>query len=576
MSATAPTEKLPFAEKLGYGAADAAANFVFMSMILFQTNFYTDVFKLSATTAAAILLWPRLWDAVADPIVGVLADRTNTRWGKFRPWILFTALPWLVIMIAAYTVPTGWETKSLILYAAITNTLLMTIYSMNNMPYAALGGVMTADVHERASLNSYRFVLVNVAQFLVGGLTLPLVAKFARAHNGTATGALTDADRAHGWHTTMTIWGVLCFVLFLVTFFTTKERIQPPARPASQNNDPAKAKSKLLWRLATVALFVLTGLVYWHFAGVPFRPFFSANGAAGLARMVMTALSLYSLWNALSDSVQQDFRDLVHNHPWWIMFFMTLAHFAILSGRGGAMYNYYQHYADKGAMFAWLESINLTTPGDGPIKSALSYLGYIVQADKSNVADVFNSIINMVNTGTTIVVILLSVGLAKKYGKKTVAVIGFALSTVVWTAFYLVGPTNTWGMFWMTVIGAIVYAPTIALVWAIYADVADYSEWKTGRRATGMVFATIGFALKSGLAIGSWGFLTIMVNFFSYDTAKPDAANAVQGFHVTGNLVVALLFATCTVLLAIYPLGKETTLSIAAELAERRKKLTAT
>lgn len=508
MSATAPTEKLPFTEKLGYGAADAAANFVFMSMILFQTNFYTDVFKLSATTAAAILLWPRLWDAVADPIVGVLADRTNTRWGKFRPWILFTALPWLVIMIAAYTVPTGWETKSLILYAAITNTLLMTIYSMNNMPYAALGGVMTADVHERASLNSYRFVLVNVAQFLVGGLTLPLVAKFARAHNGTATGALTDADRAHGWHTTMTIWGVLCFVLFLVTFFTTKERIQPPAKQQT--------------------------------------------------------------------SIAQDFRDLFANHPWWIMFFMTLAHFAILSGRGGAMYNYYQHYADKGAMFAWLESLNLTTPGDGPIKSALGYLGYIVQADKSNVADVFNSIINMVNTGTTIVVILLSVGLAKKFGKKTVAVTGFALSTVVWAAFYLVGPTNTWGMFWMTVIGAIVYAPTIALVWAIYADVADYSEWKTGRRATGMVFATIGFALKSGLAIGSWGFLTIMVNFFSYDTAKPDEANAVQGFHVTGNLVVALLFAICTVLLAIYPLGKETTLTIAAELAERRKKLTAT
>ena len=97
--------KLSVFEKLGYSAADSAANFVFMSMILFQTSFYTDVFKLSAGTAAAILLWPRLWDAVADPIVGILADRTNTRWGKFRPWIICTAVPWAVIMVLAYTVP---------------------------------------------------------------------------------------------------------------------------------------------------------------------------------------------------------------------------------------------------------------------------------------------------------------------------------------------------------------------------------------------------------------------------------------------------------------------------------------
>jgi glycoside/pentoside/hexuronide:cation symporter, GPH family len=141
-------QKLSFIEKTGYSAADAAANFVFMTMVLFQTAFYTDVFGLSVGAAAAILLWPGLWDVVADPIVGILADRTNTRWGKFRPWILFTALPWVVVMILAYTTPKGWSMGAMIAYAAITNTLLMTIYSMNNMPYAALGGVMTGDVQE--------------------------------------------------------------------------------------------------------------------------------------------------------------------------------------------------------------------------------------------------------------------------------------------------------------------------------------------------------------------------------------------------------------------------------------------
>ena len=112
MSNTAP--KLSFLEKLGYSGADAAANFVFMTMILFQTNFYTDVFGLAAGTAAAILLAARLWDAVVDPIVGILADRTRTRWGKFRPWILFTAVPWAIIMVLAYTTPKGWSMAAMI------------------------------------------------------------------------------------------------------------------------------------------------------------------------------------------------------------------------------------------------------------------------------------------------------------------------------------------------------------------------------------------------------------------------------------------------------------------------------
>src|SRR6266404_4812329 len=125
-----------------------------MTMILFQSNFYTDVFGLTAKAAGTIILVARLWDAFFDPLMGTLADRTNTRWGKFRPWVLFTALPWCVVMFLAYTTPSGWSGRAMIAYAAVTNILLMTIYSANNMPYAALGGVMTGDVDERTRLNS--------------------------------------------------------------------------------------------------------------------------------------------------------------------------------------------------------------------------------------------------------------------------------------------------------------------------------------------------------------------------------------------------------------------------------------
>jgi Na+/melibiose symporter-like transporter len=496
---TDSNQKLSFVEKAGYSAADAAANFVFMSMVLFQTNFYTDSFGLAAGTAAAVLLWPRLWDAFFDPVMGFLADRTSTRWGKFRPWLLWTAGPWCVVMILAYTTPKGWSGRALVAYAAITNTLLMTLYSMNNMPYSALGGVMTGDLNERAKLNSFRFIAVNAAQFVVGGFTLPFVAKFAVGH-----------DRQHGWQMTMTVWAFLCLVLFIITFLTTRERI----RPAPSQTTSAK----------------------------------------------------------------EDFADLLKNNPWKVMFVMTLIHFAILSFRGGALYNYYHHYADKPAMFDFVQKLGLTAPPGAPPKGGLlEMLGYVVHSDKSdlansNVADVFNSIINIVDKTVMIVVILLSASLASRFGKKAIAVAGFCLSTLSAFAFYLLKPGDVGGMMILTIIGALVYAPTIPLVWAIFADVADYSEWKTGRRFTGMVFATIGFALKSGLALGSASFLMILEKFFNYDTKFPAAPGAVAGYRFCSSIAVSVMFAICTVLLMAYQLNKRLTIQMADELAERRKK----
>ena len=495
-----PAPKLTFVEKAGYSATDAAANFVFQTMILFQLNFYTDVFGLTAAAAAAILLWPRLWDAIFDPIMGVLADRTETRWGKFRPWVLWTAIPWCVVMILDYTTPKGWSMAALIAYAGITNTLMMTLYSMNNMPYAALGGVVTADLTERAKLNSYRFIAVNIAQFIVGGFTLPLVAKFAAGH-----------DRQYGWQMTMVVWALLCLVLFLITFSTTRERIKPVVQTKS--------------------------------------------------------------------SPLEDFTNLLKNTPWRVMFAMTFVHFAILSFRGGALFNYYHHYADKAAMFDFLDKLGLTAAplaaGAIPPGGLFETLGYIVHGARadltsSNVADVFNSIINIVATTTTIIVILLSPSLARKFGKKAVAVGGFGLSALNAAAFYWLAPGDVTGMLALTVTGSIVYAPTIPLIWAIYADVADYSEWQTGRRFTGMVFATIGFALKAGLAVGSASFLWIMAWVFSYDTKMPATASAVAGYHACTGLVVSALFVTCTVLLLVYKLSKSRTLQMAEELAARR------
>lgn len=494
---SAPHQKLSFVEKTGYSCGDAAANFVFMTMVLFQLNFYTDTFGLSASAAAAILLWPRLWDALFDPIMGIIADRTQTRWGKFRPWILWTSIPWAVVMVLAYTTPQGWSMSMMIAWAGITNTVLMTLYSMNNMPYSALGGVMTADLDERTKLNSYRFVAVNIAQFIVGGFTLPLVAKFAVGH-----------DRQHGWQMTMTLWAVLCLVLFLITFFTTRERIKPVVEVKS--------------------------------------------------------------------SPKQDFADLLKNAPWIALFIYTLFNFAMLTYRGGAHYNLYHHFADKAAMFDFVEKLGLTTPDPTPQPGLLEWLGYIVHGTRdnlasSNVADVFNSIVNMAGFGTTILVIILSSGLSKRFGKKNVILAGFLLAALNAFAYYLLNPTNTWGMLILAIIGSAVYAPTIAVAWAMYADAADYSEWQTGRRFTGIVFATIGFALKAGLALGSAIFLWVMAGLWNYETSAPSAPNAIVGYHASSSIGVGLFFVGGALAIACCKLNKKLTLQMAAELDERRR-----
>jgi GPH family glycoside/pentoside/hexuronide:cation symporter len=494
------SQKLSIGEKVGYSLGDAAANFVFMTMVLFQLNFYTDVFGLSASAAAAILLWPRLWDAVFDPLMGVLADRTNTRWGKFRPWVLWTSIPWAIVMVLAYTTPQGWSMGMMIAYAGITNTILMTLYSMNNMPYAALGGVMTGDLNERTKLNSYRFVAVNIAQFIVGGFTLPLVAKFARGH-----------DRAHGWQMTMTLWAVVCLVCFIVTFLTTRERIKPVVE--------------------------------------------------------------------LQASPKQDFKDLLKNGPWFTLIIFTVFNFAMLAYRGGAHYNFYHHYADKAAMFDFVEKLGLTTAAPAGQGGILEWLGYVVHGTRtnlasSNVADVFNSIMNMAGFATTVVVIMLSAGFSKRFGKKAVIGTGFALAAVNAFAYYLLSPSNTLGMLALAIIGSITYAPTIAVAWAMYADAADYSEWQTGRRFTGMVFATIGFSLKAGLALGSAAFLWIMAGLWDYDTKLPDAANAVRGYFVSSSVIVGLFFVGAALAIAACKLNKKLTLQMADELAARRAKAT--
>lgn len=246
-------DKVSFREKVGYSLGDVAANLVFQMMMIFQLKFYTDIFGLDGAVAGSVLLIARIVDAFVDPAVGIITDRTQTRWGKYRPWVLWTAIPFCVFYVLAFYNP-GIEDKGLVtIYATISYVLLMSMYSFNNTPYSALGGVMTGDIRERTSITSIRFIGSTIAQFVVQGLTLPLVSKFG------------GEDEGRGWLCTIGLYAAICLFCFIVTFLSARERIAPP--PQQEMNvkkDVKELLSNVPWRaMFILTLFVFITLAMW-------------------------------------------------------------------------------------------------------------------------------------------------------------------------------------------------------------------------------------------------------------------------------------------------------------------------
>jgi len=274
--------------------------------------------------------------------------------------------------------------------------------------------------------------------------------------------------------------------------------------------------------------------------------------------------------------LKRDLADLLKNSPWIIMFLVTFIHFALISFQGGAGYQYFTRYADSQAAYDVLNNLGLTDsalkPGEAP-HGFLGTIGYIIPGTRETAGAAANSalygIVGTVSKITQIIGIILAPLLAIRFGKKTVVITGFFLSVIVNVAFFFLGKNDVVGMMVLTGLYGLVYGPTIPLVWAIFADVADFGEWKLGRRATGIVFATIGFALKAGLAFGgaALGWVEAAVGY----SADSVTEQSLQMFRVCNTIVPAVLFIICGSIMFGLWLNKRTTQQMADELAGRRR-----
>lgn len=478
--------KVSFAEKVGYSVGDGAANLVFQLMMMFQLKFYTDVFGLSTVHAGLVFLFVQIFNAFVDPIAGICADRTNSRWGKYRPWVLWTALPFAVAFFLAYAAPSGMAEPAKVAYAAFTFALLMACYSFNNTPYSSLNGVMTGDAEERTSISSVRFVATTLATFVVQGLTLPLVGKFG------------GGNAAHGWRVTVALYAAAAFVLLVVAALATRERITPPPGQKS--------------------------------------------------------------------SVRQDFADILKSAPWRAMFALTLFVFITLSMWGSAMWYYFDYVADKAALADFLRGVGLY---GRPSTGVLGAFGLIAQND-AQVTAVGFSLFNMVGQLVTLVGVLALPGvLSRKFGKKATFLACLALTALCTAAFFWVPSGNFAALFGVNIAKSLAYAPTIPLLWSMMGDVADYGEWANGRRATGIVFAGIVFALKAGLGIGG-ALCAWILGMNGFVANQAQTAEAMRGIRLVCGAIPAATFAVGVVALLFYPITKAVGARVQAELDARR------
>jgi glycoside/pentoside/hexuronide:cation symporter, GPH family len=259
-------QKLSVGEKTGYALGDMAANFIFQAMLALQLDFYTHTFGLTAAQSGTLFLVVGLGVACFNPVMGVIADRTTSRWGKFRPWLLWTAVPFGVISVLTFTTPQmGPGAK--IVYAWITYILLRVIYTVNNVPYASLTAVMTQDPDERTSISSYRQIAANSAGFIIASLAIPMVKFFGGGND------------ARGYQLTMGLLSVLSVIFFVIAFFTTKERIQPdPQQKTSLGQDLSDLFSNRPWVvLFLVTLFYFSAILVRGNVMLPYFRFVASN-----------------------------------------------------------------------------------------------------------------------------------------------------------------------------------------------------------------------------------------------------------------------------------------------------------
>lgn len=436
-------------EKVGYACGDVASNFYWRVFDVFLFIFYTDVFGLSAAAVGTMMLVTRLIDAFSDPLMGALADRTKTKMGKFRPYLLWGILPIAAAGVLTFTVPDVSDSNKL-LWAYGTYIFMMLAYTFINVPYGALLGVVTSDTQQRTTLTSFRFIGAFSGGSLVAYLTPELV------------NYLGQGNEALGWQYTMAVYGVIAGGLFVLTFLSTKERISPPAHQ----------KTPIL----------------------------------------------------------QDIKDLTQNKPWVVLFVLALIIMMTISLRGSTGSFYFKYYAERPDLIGTFAMAYMIALAIGAASTPL---------------------------------------LTRFFDKRNLLMILMSIVAVLSVLFYFVPGDNITLMFILQIMIGLALGPKSPLVFSMYADTADYSEWRNGRRATAMIFSAAAFAQKLGGALAG-AMIGWLLASLGYVANQAQTGASEHGIVLLMTLIPAVFAAVAVPLIWFYSLNDEK-LKIVQDDLEKRK-----
>ena len=436
---------LSIKEKMGYAAGDVASNFYWRIFDVFLFIFYTDIFGLSAAAVGTMMLVTRLIDAFTDPLMGAMADRTDTRYGKFRPYLLWGILPICAAGILTFTVP-DFDESGKLLWAYGTYIFMMLAYTFINVPYGALLGVVTANTQERTTLTSFRFIGAFSGGTLVAYLTPELVSYFSEVFGA--------GNEVIGWQCTMGLYGFISAILFSITFFTTKERISPP----KDQKTP----------------------------------------------------------------IVQDIKDLLNNKPWLVLFSLALIIMLTITLRGSSGTFYFKYYAGREDLIGSFAMAYMLSLAFGAAATPLLTRYF----DKTRLLQC----------------LMLIVGL---------------LSIV----FYFVPKDSLFLMFSLQILIGLALGPKSPLVFSMYADTADYSQWRTGRRATAMIFSAAAFAQKLGGALAG-GLMGWLLASMGYEANQIQSGDSMQSIVLLMTLIPGVFALIAVFIIRLYPLKNEQMLAV--------------
>jgi len=441
--------KLSVKEKIGYSVGELAASSLWQTMMFFLPVFYTDVFGISAAAAGTLFLVVRIFDALNDPIMGSIADRTQSRWGKFRPYLLFGSFPLGMLTVLMFTTPDLSDPGKLV-WAYSSYFMLLVAYTVVMVPFNSLIGVMSPNPVERVSLSSYKFVAAYSAGIFVQALLIPMVEN------------LGQGNEAKGYQLSMAIVAAIGISSLLIAFFATKERVLP---------DPQAKKT-----------------------------------------------------------LKSDFKDIFGNRPWVILFSISLLFLIYIGVRSASVMYYFEYYMGR-----------------------------------KDLASVFM----VTGTLAVLVGVLPTRYLSVKLGKKRLFIISMFIIAGALTANYFAGPENLILIFGTQIIFSLASGPSMPLLWSMLADTADYGEWKTGRRSTGLIYSAITFGQKTGIAMGA-AFMLFVIGTFGYVANQAQLAPALMGMRLSMTLIPAAICLAGTAVLFSYNLTDKTMETVEKELTARR------